>query len=62
MKKPEIVIGDFIRLNSLGLNKMTSEAPQIATAFAAVMKQLAIKYGNITIPGQTVTILQALNQ
>jgi len=55
MKKPEIVIGDFIRLNSLGLNKMTSEAPEIATAFAAVMKQLAIKYGNITIPGQPVT-------
>ena len=52
MKKPEILIGDFIRLNSQGLNKMTTEAPEIATAFATVMKQLAIKYGNITIPGQ----------
>lgn len=52
MKKPEILIGDFIRLNSQGLNKMTTEAPEIATAFATVMKQLAMKYGNITIPGQ----------
>lgn len=53
MKKPEILIGDFIRYNSASLNNMTTSAPEIATAFAAVMKQLAVKYGNITLPGQT---------
>ena len=55
MKKPEILIGDFIRFNEKSLNNMTSQAPDVAAAFAIVMKELAIKYGNISLPGTTTT-------
>jgi hypothetical protein len=55
MKKPEILIGDFIRFNTPSLNNMTTQSPEIAAAFAIVMKELAVKYGNISLPGATTT-------
>ena len=51
--KPEIVIADFLRYNASALNEMKNESPEIATAFAQVIKELALKYGNIAtnVPG-----------
>ena len=62
MKKPEILIGDFIRFNEKSLNNMTSQAPDVAAAFAIVMKQLAIKYGNISLPGTTTTTTAVIEE
>ncbi len=50
MKKPQEIIGDFIRLNSDSLNNMQKQAPEVAKAFAEVIKLLAVKYGNVPIP------------
>lgn len=45
--KPEIQIADFLRYNAQALNEMKNESPEIASAFAQVIKELAQKYGNI---------------
>jgi hypothetical protein len=45
--KPEIQIADFLKYNAPALNEMKNESPEIAAAFAQVIKELAQKYGNI---------------
>lgn len=50
MKQPQEIIADFIRLNSDSLNNMQKQAPEVAQAFAEVMKHLAMKYGNVPMP------------
>jgi len=55
MKNPVEIIGDFIRFNSDSLNNMQKQAPEVAKAFSEVMKQLAIKYGNIPLPTSSTT-------
>jgi hypothetical protein len=57
MEKPEIVIGNFIRLNSSSFNNMKQQAPEVADAFSKVLGLIAKRYAKIPIPTSQPTTL-----
>ena len=54
MERPEIALGDFIRLNSSSFNNMKQQAPEVADAFAKVLAVVATRYAKAPIPTQKI--------